>query len=741
MDGTIFLNYSGLLYTLLIALCFFCRKKVNNIDTKIYGVLIIVTFLELIFGLVSAYTIYFDNLYIFKSIISRLFLCAILAWIFTFTIYLVNIETSKVKNTKRLNLVLFCLYGVSALLICFLPLNYTCENKVIYTSGMSVNVLYFSAFVYILICMIVGFKNIGKKEKKLIPLWIYMVFGTFCSVIQIFHPELFLVVPLEVFITSVMYHTIENPDMKMVEQLEKAKNEADRANRAKTDFLSSMSHEIRTPLNAIVGFSDCIVNSDSLADAKENAKDIVNASKTLLEIVNGILDISKIESGKMELVCISYDSRAAFREVANLLIPKMEEKGLKFSSYIAPDVPAVLYGDVNNVKKIITNLLSNAVKYTDKGFIRYEVSCVNDGDISRLVISVEDSGRGIKQDAIKNLFSKFQRLDEDKNSTIEGTGLGLAITKQLIDLMGGQIAVHTVYGSGSKFTVMIPQKISTEVIKIESEIEKPKVIQKDIDLAAAKILIVDDNNLNLKVASKLLEKQGANNITCVNSGFDCLDRISMGEKYDLIFMDDMMPKMSGKETFLKLKAIPGFITPVVALTANAISGSKEEYLKAGFSDYLAKPIEKSELTRVLNSVLKEKENVVSTVTVVDNKDLDEKNETKEEYLRRNGVNIDKALELLGDMNMYEVTLKDFLNSIDSKWTNIKKYKEEGDLANYSVEVHSLKSDCKYLGFTKLANISFLHELKSKDGDKEYIDKHFSDLEDAYNVAIKIMKGV
>lgn len=741
MDGTIFLNYSGLLYTLLIALCFFCRKKVNNIDTKIYGVLIIVTFLELIFGLISSYAIYFDNLYIFKSVISRLFLCAILAWIFTFTIYLVNIETSKVKNSKRLNWVLFGLYGVSTLLICFLPLNYTCENKVIYTSGMSVNVLYFSAFVYILICMIVGFKNIGKKEKKLIPLWIYMVFGTFCSVVQIFHPELFLVVPLEVFITSVMYHTIENPDMKMVEQLEKAKNEADRANRAKTDFLSSMSHEIRTPLNAIVGFSDCIVNSSSLTDAKENAKDIVNASKTLLEIVNGILDISKIESGKMELVCISYDSRAAFREVANLLIPKMEEKGLKFSSYIAPDVPTVLYGDVNNVKKIISNLLSNAVKYTDKGFIRYEVSCVNDGDISRLVISVEDSGRGIKQDAVKNLFSKFQRLDEDRNTTIEGTGLGLAITKQLIDLMGGQIAVHTVYGSGSKFTVMIPQKISTEVIKIESEIEKPKVIQKDIDLAAAKILIVDDNNLNLKVASKLLEKQGANNITCVNSGFDCLDRISMGEKYDLIFMDDMMPKMSGKETFFKLKAIPGFITPVVALTANAISGSKEEYLKVGFSDYLAKPIEKSELTRVLGSVLKEKEEVVSTVTVVDNKELDEKAETKEEYLRRNGVNVDKALELLGDMNMYEVTLKDFLNSIDKKWENIKKYKEEGDLANYSIEVHSLKSDCKYLGFTKLANISFLHELKSKDGDKGYIDRHFSDLENAYNVAIKIMKGV
>ena len=655
--------------------------------------------------------------------------------IFVYTILI----TVKRKNLSKKMIVFGSGFAVVSFLISlFGNVVVISKNNNFSISGTTTFVAVIACGLFLFAAFVVTIVNIKSITKRHIP--IFSVVGLIFILILLFkiNPYLIIISIALTFVNYIMFFTIENPDMKMIEQLEKAKNEADRA---KTDFLSSMSHEIRTPLNAIVGFSDCIVNSNSLTDAKENAKDIVNASKTLLEIVNGILDISKIESGKMELVCISYDSRAAFREVANLLIPKMEEKGLKFSSYIAPDVPAVLYGDVNNVKKIITNLLSNAVKYTDKGFIRYEVSCVNDGDISRLVISVEDSGRGIKQDAVKNLFSKFQRLDEDRNTTIEGTGLDLAITKQLIDLMGGQIAVHTVYGSGSKFTVMIPQKISTEVIKIESEIEKPKVIQKDIDLAAAKILIVDDNNLNLKVASKLLEKQGASNITCVNSGFDCLDRISMGEKYDLIFMDDMMPKMSGKETFLKLKAIPGFITPVVALTANAISGSKEEYLKVGFSDYLAKPIEKSELTRVLGSVLKEKEEVVSTVTVVDNKELDEKAETKEEYLRRNGVNVDKALELLGDMNMYEVTLKDFLNSIDKKWENIKKYKEEGDLANYSIEVHSLKSDCKYLGFTKLANISFLHELKSKDGDKGYIDRHFSDLENAYNVAIKIMKGV
>ena len=743
MQG-ILLPMCSVFFSILLLIVYFAKQRINLHENKVFSAMLVFSFLDsLLVSILQSFP-YFGitsekNLWI--PILNKIDIGLLIMYCYCIFVYTILITVKRKNLSKKMIAFGSGFAVVSFLISLFGNVVVISKNNNFSISGTTTFVAVIACGLFLFAAFVVTIINIKSITKRHIP--IFSVVGLIFILILLFkiNPYLIIISIALTFVNYIMFFTIENPDMKMIEQLEKAKNEADRANRAKTEFLSSMSHEIRTPLNAIVGFSDCIVNSSSLADAKENAKDIVNASKTLLEIVNGILDISKIESGKMELVCISYDSRATFREVANLLIPKMEEKGLKFSSYIAPDVPAVLYGDVNNVKKIITNLLSNAVKYTDKGFIRYEVSCVNDGDISRLVISVEDSGRGIKQDAVKNLFSKFQRLDEDRNTTIEGTGLGLAITKQLIDLMGGQIAVHTVYGSGSKFTVMIPQKISTEVIKIESEIEKPKVIQKDIDLAAAKILIVDDNNLNLKVASKLLEKQGASNITCVNSGFDCLDKISMGEKYDLIFMDDMMPKMSGKETFLKLKAIPGFITPVVALTANAISGSKEEYLKVGFSDYLAKPIEKSELARVLGSVLKEKEEVVSTVTVVDNKELDEKAETKEEYLRRNGVNVDKALELLGDMNMYEVTLKDFLNSIDKKWENIKKYKEEGDLANYSIEVHSLKSDCKYLGFTKLANISFLHELKSKDGDKGYIDRHFSDLENAYNVAIKIMKGV
>ena len=733
-----------LFFSLLLIFIYFSKNRMQNYENKIYRNLIICNFLSLIMEFVCTYFTY--NYYpIISDFIIKIYLVILCFYMFLLTLYISFVSKSKSfieQKWKKIRVFYFILFFLTSIVILIGNVNFHIGRYGASATGFSTIVLYVISFC----CPISWIYNFIKNKDRInngkyLPFIVYLVISLFVALIQKKYPGLLLVTPSETFVALLMYFTIENPDMQLVKQLEQAKNDADRANRAKTDFLSSMSHEIRTPLNAIVGFSDCIVNSDNLSDAKENAKDIVNASKTLLEIVNGILDISKIESGKLELVNVSYDARFTFKELATMITPKAEEKGLKFSFYLAPDIPPVLYGDVNNVKKIITNLLSNAVKYTDKGFIRYEITCVNEGDTSRLMISVEDSGRGIKKDAVDKLFSKFQRLDEDKNSTIEGTGLGLAITKQLVDLMNGQIAVHTVYGTGSKFTVMIPQKISDEVIKVEGPEEEKKVVKKVVTLKEAKILLVDDNNLNLKVASKLLEREGATNITCVNSGFDCLDKISAGEKFDLIFMDDMMPKMSGRETFLKLREIPGFVTPVIALTANAISGAKEEYLELGFNEYLAKPIEKEELVRVLSSVLKPKEDEYSNVTVVENEELEKGAPSKEEYLRSNGVMIDKALESLGDMNVYEVTLKDFLQSIDARWENVKKYKESGDLEKYSSELRSIKSDCKYLGFTKLANTCFLHELKSKDGDKEYIAKHFVDLEDAYNVALKIMKGV
>ena len=362
---------------------------------------------------------------------------------------------------------LIIIYVVLSLIQFSLPLTHIKGNGYIYPVGMSINYMYFMSVVFILsMVMSVIFNRKKIIFKKIIPLISFFMLGFVIMIIQYYNPTLILLTSSETFITFLMYFTIENPDMKMIQELQVAREQADKANRAKTDFLSSMSHEIRTPLNAIVGFSDCIIDAESLGEAKENAKDIVNASQTLLEIVNGILDISKIEAGKIEIVNSTYNARETFEELAKLITPKMNEKSLDFTYYIAPDIPDNLYGDHANLKKVITNLLSNASKYTDKGFVRYEVNCVNTSDVSKLIISVEDSGRGIKKENIDKMFTKFQRLDEDRNTTIKGTGLGLAITKQLVELMGGKIIVHTIYGEGSKFTVVVNQRIDKSIVTI-----------------------------------------------------------------------------------------------------------------------------------------------------------------------------------------------------------------------------------------------------------------------------------
>jgi len=270
-----------------------------------------------------------------------------------------------------------------------------------------------------------------------------------------------------------------------------------------------------------------------------------------------------------------------------------------FRVNISPDLPEVLYGDQTNLRKAVTNILTNAAKYTEKGYVDYTVNCVRNGDICRLIISVEDTGRGIKKENIDKLFTKFQRLDEDRNTTIEGTGLGLAITKKLLDLMNGTIIVQSIYGKGSKFTISLDQRIISMEPPLKKQ--KPKTESTIIDANGAKLLIVDDNEMNIKVAMTLLKKYHFN-IDFTTSGLGCIAKLKEND-YDIIFLDDMMPQMSGKETLKKLKENKSFKTPVIALTANAITGMKEEYLATGFDDYLSKPIERPELERIIKEFI------------------------------------------------------------------------------------------------------------------------------------------
>ena len=538
-----------IMFSLLLNIVYFSKKRLNNIENNIYKYILITNFISLIFEFICTYFT-FNMVNLISPIIIKIYLLILLLYMSLLSIYISVITKStekleKSKNKIKLSYLIF--YLIFAFFIIIGEVDFNITSLGASATGSSVSVLYIQSTICPLLWLLNIFINRSHNNiQKLMPFISYLVIALPISLVQLYNPGMLLVTPMETFVTMLMYFTIENPDVKMLKEMELAKTDAEKANCAKSDFLSSMSHEIRTPLNAIVGFSECIKTSNSLDEAKDNANDIITASNTLLEIVNGILDISKIESGKLEIVNSKYESKKLLNDVATLIKPKMDEKALDFQISISEDIPEVLYGDHANLKKIITNLLSNAAKYTDSGFVKYDVKCINNNKTTRLIISVEDSGRGIKKENIDKLFTKFQRLDEDRNTTIEGTGLGLAITKQLVELMGGKIVVHSDYKKGSKFTVIIDQKIENEPIKKE---EKKK--QTKLDLKGKKILIVDDNTLNLKVATKFLEIYNPE-VETVESGFACLEKVK-DNNYDLILLDDMMPKMSRSRNSKKIK--------------------------------------------------------------------------------------------------------------------------------------------------------------------------------------------
>lgn len=585
---------TGIMFTLLLILVFKIKKQNNLLSNSTYFILT----LSLLVGYILELVMYFLSTTAINNIIleiyTKLYLIFIICWSSIFSVYTFLLSKKDDEYNKKIMILYALLTVTSSVAIIMLPLNITYTNRIILT-GNAIN------FLKILItCMLSILYIRTVLSNKIINtikanyIYVALIILTIVSFLEIKY-QLNIVTTILLFVTYLIFLTIENPALKEYEIINNLRLRALKANTNKTNFLSNMSHELRTPLTSIISSIDEIKSYNLPQEIKDNLNDIIDSSNSLLDIVGNVIEINKIENKVYDLKEKNYDIRDVVEKLIKLNTKKYSKENVVFKYSVSDNTPSNLFGDKTKIKEIINNILDNSFKYTNKGSISLTINSVLDNDICNLIIEIKDTGIGIKSEDLNKIFNGND-IDNDINGNVNRDGLGLLVSKDLVNLLNGTIIVSSYYGSGSVFTINIPQKLKNE-LEIVEQTNTTKFNNK-------KVLLVDDDRLNNRILKRLLKIYNIELDTC-ERGIECIDKINNGEQYDLILMDIMMPDINGVDTLKKLKSNKHFNTKVIALTADALSTSRNKYLKAGFTDYLAKPFKKEELEEKLKNLLGE----------------------------------------------------------------------------------------------------------------------------------------
>ena len=725
-----------------MSIMYFSAKREETKLHRVFSVFLVMSMLHLVFDAATIYTVNrLDSVPLWlNDLIHRLYIGTMNVVFYLVCRYIATLIETDTDEKPHITIFSTVVLITGLVLTVFLPITYIETEAGNYSYGPIAYMLYSSLAVYLILIMIILCKyweRIHPKKRQAITL--ALVIQLLAFLYQAVYP-LALISGMGIMLVNLSFYlTMENPDIFLVQQVQKEKHKADEANAAKSIFLSNMSHEIRTPMNAIVGMTEILLRTDLLEEQKEYLSNIKSSGNALVSIINDILDISKIEAGKLELVEDTYEIQPLLRDIHMMIENRIGDKPVKLLYEIDEQLPNKMYGDALRIRQIMINLLNNAVKFTDEGYVKLvlRVENVTEEECS-LYVSVSDTGQGIKEDDVKKLFGAFEQVDIKKNIGKEGTGLGLSISSQLVSMMGGKLEVTSQYGVGSDFFFTIDQKIVHD-----DGVEQENLDADTMDFIApdAKILVVDDNSMNCKVAVGLLAPLQMQ-IELADNGKKAIAMIQQN-KYDIVFMDHMMPVMDGVEATQYIRNLEGAYyqeLPIIALSANAMKEVEALFSEAGMNDFVAKPIDLRQMYKVIrkwlpeNLIRKQKD---SGMTGADNA---VSMEAKEQMSEIEGLDITEGIKNSGSKELFISLLGDFYQLIDMKSVKIEKCLADNMIKDYTIEVHALKNTARMIGAMKLSEQFWQLEQLGHAGDLETIQKETPEVLKLYRSYKPILKS-